>query len=60
MELKATEQSQENFFADKVFAAMETGNTGRARCMMIELREVNPELYSTLRASVIKEYGVSL
>ena len=60
MELKVTEQSPEDFFADKVYAAMETGNTGRARCMMIELRETHPELYATLRAGVIKEYGVSL
>lgn len=45
---------------DAVYAAMETGNTGRARTILHELQAIDPEAAQSLRGAVIADYGVAL
>lgn len=56
---KANQTDQEKL-ADRVFAAMETGNQGQARTLLTEYRELYPDAAEALRADVIASYGVAL
>ena len=60
MQLKRTEQTAAEKMQDRVYAAMETGNTGQVRTLMAELRDVDPVAYIRIRTGVIRTYGVSL
>lgn len=53
-------QNEHNLVADKVYAAMETGNHSQARTVLTEYRELHPERAENLRADVIAAYGVAL
>lgn len=44
----------------RVYAAMETGNPGVARTLLIELREIDMQASFTLRADIVKDYGVDI
>ena len=60
MQLKRTEQTDAEKMQYRIYAAMETGNTGQARTLMAELRDVDPVVYTLIRTGVIRTYGVSL
>lgn len=60
MELRSSTQSDEDKMKDRVYACMETGNTGQARTLMAELQDINVVLYSSIRTSIVREYGVLL
>ena len=60
MQLKRTEQTDAEKMHDRIYAAMETGNTGQARTLMAELRDVDTVAYTLNRTGVIRTYGVSL
>ena len=53
-------RSEHDVIADKVSAALETGNAGQARMVLAEYKDKYPEHAARLRASCIAEYGVSL
>lgn len=46
--------------SDAVYAAMQTGNHGRARTILTEYSAVNKVAAERLHASVIGDYGVVL
>lgn len=54
------QRSKHSVFADKVYAAMETGNTAQARTLVHEYEAEYPEAAKLLRAKLVKEYGVRL
>jgi len=60
MELKRVQQTETEKMQDKVYACMETGNTGQARTLMTELRMAYPIAYAVIRTAIIRDYGVSL
>lgn len=60
MQFKSKQQTEAELVQDRVFAMMETGNTGQARTIMAELRDSNTVVYSMIRTAVNREYGVSL
>ena len=53
-------RSTEDVLADKVFAALETGNQAEARLGYKVLSETYPEYAYRLSVEVRKEYGVVL
>lgn len=53
-------RSEHHEFADKVYAAMETGNTNTARTLMKVYKDEYPEKAAKLAQAIIKDYGVSL
>lgn len=57
--IKST-QDEHDVFRDKVYAAMETGNAGRARTLLEEYAELYPEKAQALRADVLAGYGTAL
>lgn len=57
--IKST-QDEHDVFRDKVYAAMETGNAGRARTLLEEYEELHPDKARTLRADVLAGYGTAL
>ena len=59
MQLKRTEQTDAEKVQDRIYAAMETGNTWQARTLMAELRDVDPVAYKLTLTGVIRTYGVS-
>ena len=60
MQLKRTEQTAAEKVQDRIYAAMETGNTGQARTLITELRDIDIVAYTLIRTGVIRTYGVSL
>lgn len=60
MQLKRTEQTDAEKMQDRIYAAMETGNTGQACTLMAELRDTDPVTYTMIRTGVVRTYGVSL
>lgn len=60
MQFKRAHQTDAEKIADRVFAAMETGNHGQARTVLQEYAEVDPAAANMLRTQVTKEYGVVL
>lgn len=60
MQLKSAEQSEHDAIHDRVFAAMETGNTYQARVLYEEYNDVHPALADAIHTDVLREYGVSL
>lgn len=60
MQIKKAQQSEQDQLADRVYAAMETGNTGQARTLLNEYREFYPEHSEALRTDVIAAYGIAL
>lgn len=57
--IKST-QDEHDVFRDKVYAAMETGNAGRARLLLGEYEDMHPEKAQALRADVLAGYGTAL
>lgn len=53
-------QNEHNAVADKVYAAMETGNHSQARTVLTEYRALYPVEAEALRSNVIAAYGVAL
>lgn len=49
-----------NALSDKVYAAMETGNTGAARQVLAEHADTFTDAVSALRSEVQREYGIRL
>lgn len=45
---------------DELYAAMETGQTGRAREYLQYIQENNPEQAQQVRSTVVFKYGVHL
>lgn len=60
MQLKSTKRDEHDEFKDRVFASMETGNTGRARTLLVEYADKYPEQAEALRSEVIAGYGTAL
>lgn len=60
MQLARKVRSEHDVFADKVFAALETGNTAQARTLMQEYREHHTDEANRLQAAITKGYGVRL
>ena len=60
MQLKTTKRDEHDEFKDKVFAAMETGNAGRARTLLAEYADQFPEHAERLRSDCIALYGMAL
>ena len=60
MQLKTTKRDEHDEFKDKVFAAMETGNAGRARTLLAEYADQFPEHAERLRSDCIAAYGMTL
>lgn len=54
------EQSDEDRLHDMVTAAMETGNTARARELVASHKELFPDAILRIQRDVIREYGVAL
>jgi hypothetical protein len=46
--------------ADSVYAAMETGNPGKAREVLKEMEEMDEEAAYKLRGEVTRDYGIVL
>ena len=60
MQLKSTKRDEHDEFKDKVFAALETGNAGRARTLFGEYADHFPDHAERLRAECIAAYGTAL
>jgi hypothetical protein len=60
MQLKSTKRDEHDEFKDKVYAALETGNAGRARTLLVEYADHFPEHAERLRAECIAAYGMAL
>lgn len=60
MQLKSAQQSEHDKIADRITAAMETGNHGQARTLLRELKDIEPAVAERLRLDVLAEYGMSL
>lgn len=58
--MELIQDHEANELHDKVFASMETGNHANARMLMQEIKDVHFNLYSSIRADVLAEYGISL
>lgn len=54
------EQSDDDRLHDQVYAAMETGNTNRARALVASHLETFPDAIVRIRRDVLADYGVSL
>lgn len=55
-----TGQTDEDRLHDQVYAAMETGNTARARLLVASHKETFPDAIIRIQRDVIREYGVRL
>jgi outer membrane protein assembly factor BamD (BamD/ComL family) len=53
-------QNEHDILRDKVYAAMETGNAGRARTLVEEYADLYPEQAQALRSEVLVGYGTAL
>ena len=60
LNFKQASQSEANEMRDRVYAAMETGNSGQARTLMGELQARDSVLADSIRMDVLHEYGISL
>lgn len=57
---KSNQRSPIDCIRDKIYAALETGNAGRAREVLKELEEVDADAAASTRADAVREYGVVL
>lgn len=57
---KNPQRSEHAVLADKVYAALETGNIGTARVIATEYADRFPEQAAALVRAVVKDYGVKL
>lgn len=57
---KSHEQTDTQRISDMVSAAMETGNTAKARLVLAEHADTFPIAVAYVRTSVLREYGVRL
>ncbi len=60
MQIKSDNTAVHRDIKAKVFAAMETGNTGNAKTALREYHEVFPTEADALRLDVISAYGIAL
>lgn len=60
MQLVSRFQSAADQLSDKVFAAMETGNTGQARMILNEIKDVDAAVGARVSTEVLTTYGVKL
>lgn len=60
MQLKTTQRDEHDEIKDKVYAALETGNAGRARTLLVEYADHFPEHAERLRTECIAAYGTAL
>jgi len=60
MQLKSNTRDEHDEVKDLIFAAMETGNAGRARTLLVEYAAFYPAKAETLRSEVIAGYGTAL
>lgn len=63
MQFSTQKESPEQYHKDiefHVYAAMETGNTNRARTILTEYTDEYPEQAESLRASLTRDYGTAL
>jgi len=54
------EQSDRDRLSDMVTAAMETGNPGKAREILAEHKETFSNEVASIRAEVLRDYGVKI
>lgn len=54
------EQTDADRLSDQVYAAMETGNTNRARELIASHKETYPDAVASIRHSVLQDYGTQL
>jgi hypothetical protein len=55
---KQKKQNKHNALADRVYAAIETGNLGQARTLLEEYKAEYPNKAKKLQAVLVREYGV--
>ena len=60
MQLKTTARTEHDEVKDAVYAALETGNAGRARTVLTEYADKYPDHANTLRSDCLAEYGIAL
>ena len=60
MQLKSTKRDEHDEFKDKVSAALDTGNAGRARTILTEYADKYPDHANALRSDCLAEYGIAL
>jgi len=60
MQLKSTARTEHDEVKDRVYAAMETGNSGQARTILDEYAYLHVDNAAALRSSVLSEYGIAL
>lgn len=60
IKLASATQSEDNAIRDRVIACMETGNSGRARTLLTEVKAVNEVLYDSIRMDILQEYGMAV
>lgn len=53
-------QTEQDRIADRIYAAMETGNHAQARTLLQEWAETDDLAASRVHSNVVKEYGISL
>lgn len=58
--LKSTVRSDHDILLDKVTAAMETGNPGRAREVLADHVHTFPNEVRAIQASVLRDYNIAL
>lgn len=58
--MKSTKRTEHDEIRDRVYAAMETGNTGQARTLLREYKELHKQSAERLHADVLADYGVVL
>ena len=58
--MKSSTQNEHEKLQDRVYAAMETGNTDQARTLVREYAEEHPTNAEYLRLAIVQEYGVIL
>jgi len=57
---KSKARDEHAVLADKVYAAMETGNTATARTLIREYADRFADKAAALRSAIVKDYGVRL
>lgn len=60
LSLKPAQKSDEAKARDRIYAAMETGNHGQARKLLLEMKQQNGVLYNSVRMDVLHEYGMAV
>lgn len=53
-------RSEHDIISDKVYAAMETGNSGQARTVLADYQESFPAETQSIRSDVQRDYGIRL